>query len=149
MIDQIENDIQSILTNIEWNLGGLIGLGVLYSNPKIVFLQNAPLTIDVEGLKVDGFQAMGISLLEKDRKCRIDETFALAKRMLICEALETSADYLYRLIEFKKSGEVPYESESILNVSISDLFNSTKGKSGSLLIDEERKFIRVFVKECG
>jgi len=138
---KIISDTQSIFNNIEWNLGGLIAAAVLIRNPKLLYLNNIPVVIEVDGLKLDGFQALGISLLGKDRKARADELLGAAKRALLCEALEIGADSLVRAIRLVQTGVDPYSSDNYFSANIKELWNSNKGKAGSLINDQDRLFI--------
>ncbi len=139
-LEQLQKDAHSIYGNIEWNLGGIIGMAVVTANPKLISLSNAPMRIDIDGMSLDGFQCLGLSLLEKDRKPRADELFGLAKRALMCEALEIAADFLVRAVRIVNTDEDPYEIDSYFSVNIRELWNSKSSRAGSLVTKEDREF---------
>lgn len=135
------NDERSIFNNIEWNLGGLIGMASVILLPKLINISNAPLRINGDGLDVDGFQCLGVALLEKDRKPRADELLAMAKRALICESLEMTADFLSRATRIAKFGQDPYEEDNYFSVDIRELWNPNEGKAGYLIDLSDREFV--------
>ncbi|HED05588.1 MAG TPA: hypothetical protein ENI61_02755 [Ignavibacteria bacterium] len=140
LLNNILSDTNSILENIKWNMGGLIGIISLISNPQMYFLPSIPLRINIEDLNIDSYQCLGISLLEKDRKHRIDELLASAKRSLICESLEISADSLVRVSRIMITGNDPYQNDDYFNTDIRELWNPKNGKAGALLNKEHRHF---------
>jgi hypothetical protein len=139
-INLLVNDSQSIFNNIEWNLGGLVGIASLVLNPKLVNITQAPLLINADDLEVDGLQCLGVALLEKDRQARSSELIAMAKRTLVCESLEMTADFLVRSTRILNSGQDPYDKNENFNVNIKELWNSKEGKAGSLITSAEMQF---------
>ena len=140
-IIRLLNDEKSIFSNIEWNLGALIGMASVVLSPKLVNISNAPLRISADGLDVDGFQCLGVALLEKDRKPRADELLGMAKRTLMCESLEMAADFLARAVRIAENGKDPYEDDDYFSVDIRELWNSKKGRAGSLIDPSDRVFL--------
>ena len=143
-IVRLLNDEKSIFSNIEWNLGALIGMASVVLSPKLVNISNAPLRISADGLDVDGFQCLGVALLEKDRKPRADELLGMAKRALMCESLEMAADFLARAVRIAENGKDPYEDDDYFSVDIRELWNPKKGRAGSLIDSSDR----VFLEKC-
>jgi len=143
-IIRLLNDEKSIFSNIEWNLGALIGMASVVLSPKLVNISNAPLRISADGLDVDGFQCLGVALLEKDRKPRADELLGMAKRALMCESLEMAADFLARAVRIAENGKDPYEDDDYFSVDIRELWNPKKGRAGSLIDPSDR----VFLEKC-
>jgi len=144
-INSLLSDSRAIFNNIEWNLGAMVGIASIVINPKLINLNNAPLRIDVEGLDVDGFQCLGVALLEKDRMPRLNEIIAMAKRFLVCESLELAADFLVRASRIMYQGVDPYEKDQYFTVDIRELWNSNRGKAGSLINQPERYFLENIV----
>jgi hypothetical protein len=145
VLENLQNDAQAIYDNIEWNLGGLMGMAAIIKNPNLLNLTSAPLVLEVDGLSVDGFQCLGIALLAKDRQNRAEELLAMARRSLLCEALEVAADFLTRAAQVSASGMDPYERDNYSSVDIRDLWNSTTGKAGSLIKQVDREFFEKLV----
>ena len=143
-IIRLVNDGKSIFSNIEWNLGALIGIASVVLSPKLVDISNAPLRINADGLDVDGFQCLGVALLEKDRKPRADELLGMAKRALMCESLEMAADFLTRAARIAKNGIDPYEDDDYYSVDIRELWNPKEGRAGYLIDSSDR----VFIERC-
>jgi hypothetical protein len=143
-IIRLLNDEKSIFSNIEWNLGALIGMASVVLSPKLVNISNAPLRISADGLDVDGFQCLGVALLEKDRKPRADELLGMAKRTLMCESLEIAADFLARAVRIAENGKDPYEDDDYFSVDIRELWNPKKGRASSLIDPSDR----VFLEKC-
>ena len=137
---KIQSDAIAIYNNIEWNFGGLIGMAVIILNPKLLHISNIPMRIEVDGLSVDGFQCLGIALPEKDRKGRANELFAMARRSLICEALEVGADFLVRAVRIASSGTDPYELDNYFSVNIRELWIPRDGRAGSIIDADDRAF---------
>jgi hypothetical protein len=144
-LDPLFSDFEAIFNNIEWNLGATIGIASIVINPKLIYLNNAPLRINVDGLDVDGFQCLGVALLEKDRMPRMNEIIAMAKRSLVCESLELAADFLVRASRIMYQGIDPYEKDQYFSVDIRELWNSNKGKAGELIDRPERQFLENLV----
>jgi len=144
-IDDLLSDSRAIFNNIQWNLGATVGIASIIINPKLINLNNAPLRIDVEGLDIDGFQCLGVALLEKDRMPRLNEIIAMAKRSLVCESLELAADFLVRASRIMHQGIDPYENDQYFSVDIRELWNSNKGKAGALITHTERQFFENLV----
>jgi len=140
-IIRLSSDAKSIFSNIEWNLGALIGMASVVLAPKLVNISNAPLRISADGLDVDGFQCLGVALLEKDRKPRADELLGMAKRVLMCESLEMAADFLTRAVRIAENGKDPYEDDDYFSVDIRELWNPKTGRAGSLIDKSDRKFL--------
>lgn len=134
------SDQQAIYANIQWNLGGLIGMAAIIEYPKLINLADAPLRIDIEGLDVDGLQCLGVALLEKDRQPRANELLAMAKRSLVCESLELAADFLVRSARVHSGGNDPYEEDNYFSIDIRELWNVKPGKAGSLITSQDRSF---------
>lgn len=139
-LKKLQQDAHAIYNNIEWNLGGLIGIASITLNPKLINISVAPMKITVEGLDLDGFQCLGVALIEKDRKPRVDELLAMGKRVLVCESLEMAADFLVRASRIITSGSDPYEIDNFFNVDIKELWNFNQGKAGSLIEKEDGNF---------
>lgn len=140
LLNQVLSDTKSIFQNIQWNMGGLAGIAALIAKPQMYFTPNIPLRIDIDGLNIDLYQCLGISLLEKDRSPRIDELLASAKRSLICESLEITADALVRTSRIILTGKDPYRNENYFNAEIKELWNSSKGKAGGLITKNQGQF---------
>ncbi len=143
-IIRLSSDGKSIFSNIEWNLGALIGMASVVLSPKLINISNAPLRISADGLDVDGFQCLGVALLEKDRKPRADELLGMAKRALVCESLEMAADFLARAARIAKNGVDPYEDDDYFSVDIRELWNPKEGRAGFLIDQSDR----VFLENC-
>lgn len=144
-IARLLQDAQSVYANIEWNLGCLVGLGAIILRPQLLNLQTAPLRIEIDGLTLDGFQCLGIALLDKDRKPRSDEVLGAARRALICEGVELAADFLVRASRVASAGADPYEAEDYFSVDLRELWNPSTGKAGSLIESEDRSFLETCV----
>jgi hypothetical protein len=141
----LRGDYESILGNIEWNLAGLVSAAMIIINPKLLHLQTVPLRIILDGLDLDGFQCLGLALIEKDRQARANELLAAAKRSLICESLEVCADFLARAARIASGERDPYAHEDYFSVDIKELWNAKRGRAGSLLEESDREFIEKFV----
>ena len=141
-LQHLLEDTRSIYNNIQWNLGGLIGIAALIGNPNMLCLQQVPRRIEVDGLNVDGFQCVSLSLLDRERSARADEILAAAKRALVCEALEITADALVRAGHILQSCSDPYEKDEFFSVNIKDLWNPNPPKAGSFLEPADRIFCR-------
>jgi hypothetical protein len=139
---RLRSDFESILNNIEWNLAAFVSAAAIIINPKLLDLHNLPMRISSEGLDIDGFQAVGLALLEKDRKSRANELLAAAKRSLICESLEICADYLARGARIASGEGDPYVRDDYFSVDIRELWSGKPGRSGILLEEREREFIQ-------
>jgi hypothetical protein len=140
-LSKLRRDADAMLGNLEWNVGGLLGLSVIIQRPAVINLQSAPTSIEVDGLAVDGFQCLGLSLLQRDRKARTEEVLALARRCLICESTELATDYLVRASRLANGKEDPYNGAEYFSVDFTELWNPKKGKAGSLLTQEQRGFM--------
>lgn len=141
-LQKLRADAQGIYGNIEWNLAGLIAAAILIQHPEMLFLPNIPRQVTVNGLALDGFQLMGLTLRHAERAVRSNELIAAAKRSLICEAFEVGTEMLVRAIHILHSGHDPYELEDGFSANFSDTWSSRKERAGSLLEDQERKFFR-------
>lgn len=93
---------------------------------------------------MDGFQCLGVALLEKDRKPRADELLGMAKRALMCESLEMAADFLARAVRIAKNGKDPHEDDDYFIVDIRELWNLKTGRAGSLIDPSDR----IFLEKC-
>jgi len=140
-IDVLLSNFRATFNNIEWNLGATVGIASIVLNPRLINLDNAPLRINVDGLDVDGFQCLGVALLEKDRMPRVNEIIAMAKRSLVCESLELAADFLVRASRIIYQGGDPYEKDQYFSVDIRELWNSNSGKAGEFIDHSERQFL--------
>jgi hypothetical protein len=138
---QLKQDAHAIYSNIEWNLGCGVGLGAVILNPKLLNLQAVPLRIDVDGLSLDGFQCLGIALLEKDRQARANEVLGAVRRALICEGVELAADFLVRAARVMTQGADPYDAEEYFSVDLRELWNPGSGRAGSLITADDRTFL--------
>jgi hypothetical protein len=124
-IIRLLNDEKSIFSNIEWNLGALIGMASVVLSPKLVNISNAPLRISADGLDAD-------------------ELLGMAKRTLMCESLEIAADFLARAVRIAENGKDPYEDDDYFSVDIRELWNPKKGRASSLIDPSDR----VFLEKC-
>ena len=137
----LRGNYESILNNIEWNLAGFVSAAFIIINPKLLDLQAVPMRISVDGLDIDGFQCLGLALIEKDRQPRANELLAAAKRSLICESLEVSADFLARAARIASCERDPYARDDYFSVDMRELWNTKRGRAGSLLEEGDREFI--------
>ncbi len=139
-INKILSNHTSYLNNIEWTLGNLVGQAAIILKPETLNLQNVPKVISIDNLEIDGYQCLGISLLNKDRLARSNEIINSAKRSLICESLELTAEHLSRVARIKKNQVDPLDKEDFFSANIKELWNSKEGNSGCLLENDERLF---------
>src|SRR6266511_241922 len=108
-VAQLKQDAHAIYSNIEWNLGCCVDMGVVILNPKLLNLQVIPLRIDVDGRSLDGCQCLGIDLLEKERQARANEVLGAVRRALLCAGVELAADFLVRTHPVVPQRADPYE----------------------------------------
>ena len=131
---------KALFSHIELNFGGLVGIAVITSTPKLIDLAQAPLRLNIEGLDLDALQCLGVASLQKDRQPRANELIAMAKRLLVCSSIEFCADFLCRASKISVSGKDPYEEDNNFSTDIKDLWNSKIGKAGSLIDVRDREF---------
>jgi len=129
IVQSILEGHRSILGNLEWNLGGIVGLATIVIEPKIINLQNVPRVISINGLELDGFQCYGLTLRNIERKDRSNEIIATAKRSLICESLEIIAENMARVARVVNGGDDPLITNDYFNADIRELWNGNNGKS--------------------
>ena len=143
-IDDLVRITDGIYNNLAWNFGGLVSAAALVIHPKVLYLQNIPAVIEVDGIKIDGFQCLGLTLLGVERKTRSNELISAAKRSLLCDSIEIGADSLIRASSLVEKNVDPYELDEFFSVDIKELWNSKKGKAGYLL----SKADRIFFEKC-
>lgn len=140
-LKKLRSDTSAMLSNIEWNLGSLVGAALILNNPSIVSRQSIPTEVVVDGLELSGSQILGLGLSTHESKDRIREILALAQRCLICESTELAADILFRAAQILNGHKDPYLGNKQFGVDLADLSSAKKGKSGSLISAEQRKFM--------
>lgn len=131
---------KALFAHLEANAAGMAGIAVLTSSPKIVDLAQAPLRISIEGLELDGLQCLGVAVLQKDRQARANDALSMAKRLLVCEALESAADFLARASRLVVSGADPCDEDLYFQSDVKDLWSAKIGRAGSLMQAGERDF---------
>lgn len=142
LLNEIKNNYNSKMSNILWNVGNYIGLGWLIKHPQLLNISLIPPTsLEVDGLRVDAYQAFGLALIERDRTARAEEIIAGAKRSLICDSSEIFCDTICRL-NYAYTHEVnPYEEKQPFSV----LFTQAEKLLKKFLSDSEANFIEKYV----
>ena len=140
-LSKLQSDATAMLANIEWNLGALVGAALVINKPSLVNRSAIPKEIIVDELGLNGSQILGLDLAPDEREARIREVLALGHRCLICESTELAADVLFRAVRILQDQKDPYSGEVRFGVELSDLSSPKKGKSGSLISIEQRKFM--------
>ena len=136
---------KAIFTHLEANFGALAGVAVITATPKLIDLAQAPLRMTIEGLELDGLQCLGVAVLQKDRQARASDALTMAKRILVCQALEFATDFLCRASKIAVSGTDPFDEDPLFHADVKDLWNDKFGKAGSLIEGGEREFF----EHCG
>ena len=141
-LQSLYESFQGIFGNIELNAEALIGMAVIYQMPNSLNSNSPkfPQKMMMEGSVFDVRQCLGLSLTQDQKDYRIGEIFALARRSLLCEALENSADILARVASVLERNIDPYEQNEYASINIRDLWSSKSGKSGSLIKRTDREF---------
>lgn len=139
----LETDASAVYGNIQWNLGGVVGIAAIILNPSLLFISNIPSMISVSGLTLNGNQCLGTALAQQERRDRATELVNAAKRSLICEALELAADFLVRASRISSSGTDPYEDDDYFSSDIKELWNSKANRAGWLIEAADRDFFEM------
>jgi hypothetical protein len=146
-VDKLKNLRQyavGIFNDVQQTIGYLLGIYYILDNPNLI--QEGRISAEnftLDGLDFQPKQALGLELPD-GRNSSNDKELLIAqmKRMLLCDSVDFSADFLTRAARLNIDGVDPYNFKCDLSVKPACLWSKGKGKAGSLLADEERAFFQ-------
>ena len=142
---KLYGEATAVLHNLERAVASVVGMIYVSHYRNRIGFDEIHDNFELDGLTLKTRQILGLDISsEQELEAHHNNLAALARRVLVCESFEFCVDYLGRVARITATGKDPY-AEGAYSIRLAEISNPKKGKAGSLIGSDERRFFATLV----